>query len=1214
MKLFMARFALIAGVAVVFCTAPLAAQTTYSLNVGGANSNLGPCTGNAPPFGTVLNSNTPVAATVHCGPGGGSIDATAYANPGAIGGSAVTSASFGGDGGSTVGFTTHVVFSRIGDPAATGPIPVALNMNVASMMSAAGSANGGWDVTMGIANTNFTISTSVDSSGSVTQQGGSLFFSSGGESPSFAAETVSGVLTTPSLPGIPLNVPVFIIVRYNTSGFGNPGTFQSSFSMSCPMASDVFTLPAGFTANAPDISLVDNRCVPPILYSWGGNGSGQLGNGNTTGDTIAPAPVLGPGGTGNLPGVIAVAGGGSHSLALTSTGAVYAWGDNSAGQLGVGSGTPSSTTPIQVPLPGGRAFAIAAGENHSMALMDDGTIYSWGSNLNGQPNDGGASPDVFTPVKVMDASGVAPLSRIDAIAAGNHFSVALAHDSTVYTWGTNDRGQLGNGTATDHVSLPAQVLGVGGTGILGSVTAISASQLANHVVVLTDAPAAFAWGENLDGELGDGLTGVFSPVPVQVMNPQGTGFLTGSIAAVSGGAHSLSLQNGGGAVYAWGNNAQDQLGINSTTGQPLPVQVLGPGANGTLSGITAIQPGGFHSLATDPAGDLFAWGASTHGQLGNASTSSGTGATPVQVLGPGGVGSLQGVSAFAAGESHSLAVSTSIPATTTPDLTITKTHSGNFTQGQQGAAYTITVTNAGDGPAVGTVTVGETLPAGLTGLSMAGAGWSCTLLTCSSSATLAPGASYPPITVTVNVDANAPASLTNIATVSGGGEVNTDNDSASDPTTIAPGVPDLAIIKTHIGDFTQGQSGVTYSIRVDNILGAGPTVGTITVIDTLPAGLTATAMTGPGWACTLASLTCTRSDSLAVGGLSSLITLTADVAANAGPSVTNTATVSGGGEVNTANDSASDPTTIAPGVPDLTIAKTHSGNFTAGQTGAVYTILVTNAGAGPTAGTVTVNDLLPGALNPTSITGTGWSCNLNTPSVPACTRSDALAPGSSYPAITLTVSVAAGTSASFINTATVSGGGEVNTANDSASDPTTLAQVPDLSILSTHSGSFTAGQTGAAYTIRVSNVQGNAATTGTVTVIDTLPAALTATAMTGSGWSCTLANLTCTRGDALAAGGTYPLITLTADVALNAPANVVNLATVSGGGEVNTANDSAGDPTTIAPGVPDLTIAKTHSGNFTAGQTGAVYTILVTNAGAGPRLVRSLSTTCCPGL
>ena len=469
---------------------------------------------------------------------------------------------------------------------------------------------------------------------------------------------------------------------------------------------------------------------------------------------------------------------------------------------------------------------------------------------------------------------------------------------------------------------------------------------------------------------------------------------------------------------------------------------------------------------------------------------------------------------------------------------------------------------------------------------------------CTRSDALAPGSSYPAITLTVSVAAGTSASFINTATVSGGGEVNTANDSASDPTTLAQ-VPDLSILSTHSGSFTAGQTGAAYTIRVSNVQGNAATTGTVTVIDTLPAALTATAMTGSGWSCTLANLTCTRGDALAAGGTYPLITLTADVALNAPANVVNLATVSGGGEVNTANDSASDPTTIAPGVPDLTIAKTHSGNFTAGQTGAVYTILVTNAGAGPTAGTVTVNDLLPGALNPTSITGTGWSCNLNTPSVPACTRSDALAPGSSYPAITLTVSVAAGTSASFINTATVSGGGEVNTANDSASDPTTLAQVPDLSILSTHSGSFTAGQTGAAYTIRVSNVQGNAATTGTVTVIDTLPAALTATAMTGSGWSCTLANLTCTRGDALAAGGTYPLITLTADVALNAPAIVVNVATVSGGGEVNTVNDTFSDPTTIAPGVPDLTIAKTHSGNFTAGRAG-VYSITVTNAGNAP--------------
>jgi len=119
--------------------------------------------------------------------------------------------------------------------------------------------------------------------------------------------------------------------------------------------------------------------------------------------------------------------------------------------------------------------------------------------------------------------------------------------------------------------------------------------------------------------------------------------------------------------------------------------------------------------------------------------------------------------------------------------------------------------------------------------------------------------------------------------------------------------PDLTITKTHAGNFTPGQVGATYTITVSNV-GAGATVGTVTVVDTLPAGLTATNIAGTGWACTLGTLTCTRADVLNAGASYPAITLTVNVASNVGGTVTNTVTVSGGGELNTANDTASDPT------------------------------------------------------------------------------------------------------------------------------------------------------------------------------------------------------------------------------------------------------------------------------------------------------------------
>ena len=169
-----------------------------------------------------------------------------------------------------------------------------------------------------------------------------------------------------------------------------------------------------------------------------------------------------------------------------------------------------------------------------------------------------------------------------------------------------------------------------------------------------------------------------------------------------------------------------------------------------------------------------------------------------------------------------------------------------------------------------------------------------------------------------------------------------------------------------------------------------------------------------------------------------------------------------------------------------------------------------------------MTDTLPTGLTATAITGTGWTCTLGTLS---CTRSDALAASASYPAITVTVNVAANTPASVTNNATVSGGGELNTANDSASDPTTIGNGPDLIVTKTHSGNFTQGQTGAQYTITVRNT-GGTPTSAAVAVVDTLPVGLTATAISGTGWTCTLGTLSCTRSDALAANASYAAITV----------------------------------------------------------------------------------------
>jgi uncharacterized repeat protein (TIGR01451 family) len=367
-----------------------------------------------------------------------------------------------------------------------------------------------------------------------------------------------------------------------------------------------------------------------------------------------------------------------------------------------------------------------------------------------------------------------------------------------------------------------------------------------------------------------------------------------------------------------------------------------------------------------------------------------------------------------------------------PTLSITKTHSGNFSQGQQNATYAVTVSNIGSTATSGTVTVTETIPSGLVLASMSGSGWSCSGTTCTNGNVLAAGQSYPVITVTVNVNAGATSPQVNQVTVSGGGSAAAN---ASDSTTIV-GAALLSITKTHSGNFTQGQQNAMYTVTVTNTPGAAATSGTVTVTDTLPGGLSFVSMAGTGWSCT--APTCTRSDALGGGASYPPITVTVNVAGGASTPQTNSVTVSGGGS---AGAMATDPTTVlGTGVPSLSITKSHSGNFAQGQQNATYTVTVANnSAAAATSGTVTVTETVPSGLNLVSMAGTGWTCSSN-----ACTRSDSLGGGLSYPAITVTVNVLGNATSPQVNQVSVSGGGS-NPAN--ASDSTLITIVtPTLTV------------------------------------------------------------------------------------------------------------------------------------------------------------------------
>ncbi|HXS51821.1 MAG TPA: hypothetical protein VN782_04760, partial [Usitatibacter sp.] len=249
-------------------------------------------------------------------------------------------------------------------------------------------------------------------------------------------------------------------------------------------------------------------------------------------------------------------------------------------------------------------------------------------------------------------------------------------------------------------------------------------------------------------------------------------------------------------------------------------------------------------------------------------------------------------------------------------------------------------------------------------------------------------------------------------------------------------------------------------------------------------------------------------------------------------------------------------------LPDLTIAKSHAGNFAQGETGASYTLAASNAGTGPTVGTVTVTDTLPAGLAATAIAGTNWSCTLATLT---CTRSDALAAGASYEPITVTVNVAGGAAASLVNSASVGGGGETNTANDTASDPTTVDAVADVGVTKTDGvSSVTAGGT-TTYTVVVSNAGPGSANGALLTDAAVAGLAKTAVACVAAGGAVCPASPTVGQLEsglaipALPAGGSVAF-TVAANVTASAGTNVSNTAVVAppaGTTDPNAANDSA---------------------------------------------------------
>ncbi|MGC5326281.1 Ig-like domain-containing protein [Brevibacillus sp. SYSU BS000544] len=363
------------------------------------------------------------------------------------------------------------------------------------------------------------------------------------------------------------------------------------------------------------LALMDDGTV----WAWGRNEAGQLGNGNAT-NSNTPEKVSG------LSDIIDVFAKAFNSYALKRDGTVWAWGGNANGELGNGSKGYPSYTPVKVVGAGGTGAlggitSIASGQSHAIALKNDGTVWAWGDNGSGQLGNG-KYVDSYTPVQVKDPDNPSqPLSDVISIYASEFTSVALKSDGTVWTWGINYEGTLGNDTDTTTTSnLPVQVVDKDDpTGFLTDVKQVSAGVY--HVLALKGDGSVMAWGSNFFGQLGIGNGTDFSNTAVPVLRSEGAGKLT-NIKTI-GGAFNHSFAVGkDGTLWGWGDNAYGALSIVTDSNEVYyPIQTA-------MSGVTKAVGGVRYSIFMKNDGTVWGVGFNEQGELGDGTNSNTT--TPVQ--------------------------------------------------------------------------------------------------------------------------------------------------------------------------------------------------------------------------------------------------------------------------------------------------------------------------------------------------------------------------------------------------------------------------------------------------------------------------------------------------------------------------------------------------------------------------------------------------------
>jgi alpha-tubulin suppressor-like RCC1 family protein len=326
---------------------------------------------------------------------------------------------------------------------------------------------------------------------------------------------------------------------------------------------------------------------------WGDNSSGQLGDGTTT-PSATPVPVVGLTGANEGP---KVATGMYHGCGLRSDGTVKCWGDNSQGQIGDGTQVDRTSATLVAGL--SNVVDVAAGGKHSCALLDDTTVRCWGRNTLGELGDDSASgARSTTPVTVY------ALDIVTQLAAGDGSTCALRSDGTVACWGSNAYGQLGDGTNTSS-DVPVLVSG------LNDAVAIDGMRF--HYCALRSGGSVMCWGSNLSGQLGNGSSGAgaHSNVPVTVRSSTLLHPTLFNVVSIAAGNNHGCATLASGAARCWGLGTGGALGHGAWTNSSYAVSVS------SLTNAVDVAAGGGSSCALRSNGSVRCWGDNDHGELGN---------------------------------------------------------------------------------------------------------------------------------------------------------------------------------------------------------------------------------------------------------------------------------------------------------------------------------------------------------------------------------------------------------------------------------------------------------------------------------------------------------------------------------------------------------------------------------------------------------------------